>query len=622
MAEFKKVITNKGQELITTAAFDSGELAVKYIVIGDANGESYEPSPEQTALVNQRNKLLITERIVNSPTRYTFLVQIPQDIDYYIIREIGLVDENDNLIEIAQMEQETYIQSDNLVQQLTIGIQIDVGQSSTVIVLADTNIETASKDFVNNSFQNLNQKGQANGYAGLDANAKLPIIHIPTGVELTANKDVANGYCGLNNNSQIPSVNIPNITNCIIETPQNLFWEDIENGVRLKAGSKITIPNGFEEDGTTLKFDEIVTTEDLDYTYTYTYTGKGLICLNITNGYLTTFGVSSSMSGSTQPTTASLWYNTTGNIVTATDSSGQLSDYVYSLPLGVYDRSTQKLIQSFNHMGFIGSTVFVDKGVKGLIPNGRNADGSLKNIEYTTPTVLTRTWTTQNNNYDIYIYEDNTFTYSQPVDRLSVNNFGELPVLTSGGKNAYVKDENTYYVSYSSNNYKWTPIPYGNYVVVGNINIESGKITKLTPVNTFRALDFNDQHLPQVDGQWVMSRKEIIVNGIPPTIEDVSFDLSTYLPNDGNKYEVLFSGAGTTGKVSGNLQTIILHTDLQPYNVYLYIAQTRTTSTIYGAGSVILPVGTGRTVSVNYSTSNTGTYSLYALGYRRIGTNS
>ncbi len=189
MAEFKKVITNKGQELITAAAFDSGELAVKYIVIGDANGESYEPSPEQTALVNQRNKLLITERIVNSPTRYTFLVQIPQDIDYYIIREIGLVDENDNLIEIAQMEQETYIQSDNLVQQLTIGIQIDVGQSSTVIVLADTNIETASKDFVNNNFQNLNQKGQANGYCGLDELCKIPQANIP---DLFTNKDLSN----------------------------------------------------------------------------------------------------------------------------------------------------------------------------------------------------------------------------------------------------------------------------------------------------------------------------------------------------------------------------------------------------------------------------------------------
>ena len=175
MAEFKKVITNKGQELITASALDSGELAVKYIVIGDANGESYEPTAEQTVLVNQRNKLLITERIVNSPISYTFFVQIPQNIDYYIIREIGLLDENDNLIEIAQMKQETYIQSDNLVQQLTIGIQIDVGQSNTVIVLADTNIETASKNFVNDNFQKLSEKNQANGYAGLDENGKLPL---------------------------------------------------------------------------------------------------------------------------------------------------------------------------------------------------------------------------------------------------------------------------------------------------------------------------------------------------------------------------------------------------------------------------------------------------------------
>ena len=175
MTEFKKIITNTGQELITSAALASGELVVKSIVIGDANGESYEPNAEQTTLVNQRNKLLITERIVNSTTSYTFLTQIPNDIDYYVIREIGLLDQNDNLIEIAQMEQETYIQSDNLIQQLTIGIQIDVGQSSVVIVLADTNIETASKDFVNNNFQKLSEKNQANGYAGLDKNGKLPL---------------------------------------------------------------------------------------------------------------------------------------------------------------------------------------------------------------------------------------------------------------------------------------------------------------------------------------------------------------------------------------------------------------------------------------------------------------
>ena len=34
------------------------------------------------------------------------------------------------------------------------------------------------------------------------------------------------------------------VTNCILETPNNLIWEEITNGVRLKAGSIITIPDG------------------------------------------------------------------------------------------------------------------------------------------------------------------------------------------------------------------------------------------------------------------------------------------------------------------------------------------------------------------------------------------
>ncbi len=189
MSEYTKIITNKGLELITSAAFNSGELVVKSIVIGDANGQNYVPTATQTSLINKRQELQISEMIVNSDTSYTFLAQIPQDIDYFIIREIGLIDVNDNLIEIAQIEQETYIQSDNLVQQLTIGIQIDVGQSSTVIVLADTNIETASKKYVQSNFQLLNEKNQANGYCPLDENAKVPLVNIPSSL---SNVDLSN----------------------------------------------------------------------------------------------------------------------------------------------------------------------------------------------------------------------------------------------------------------------------------------------------------------------------------------------------------------------------------------------------------------------------------------------
>ena len=87
-------------------------------------------------------------------------------------------------------------------------------QATTAATNASTSATTASQkvtEITNLITDFNNQKGQANGIAPLDANAKLPIIHIPTGVELTANKNVANGYCGLDGLGKIPQANIPDL---------------------------------------------------------------------------------------------------------------------------------------------------------------------------------------------------------------------------------------------------------------------------------------------------------------------------------------------------------------------------------------------------------------------------
>ena len=87
-------------------------------------------------------------------------------------------------------------------------------QATTAATNANTYATTASQkvtEITNLITDFNNQKGQINGIAPLDANAKLPIIHIPTGVELTANKDVANGYCGLDDAALIPLTHIPEI---------------------------------------------------------------------------------------------------------------------------------------------------------------------------------------------------------------------------------------------------------------------------------------------------------------------------------------------------------------------------------------------------------------------------
>ena len=124
------------------------------------------------------------------------------------------------------------------------------------------------------------------------------------------------------------------------------------------------------------------------------------------------------------------------------------------------------------------------------------------------------------------------------------------------------------------------------------------------------------------DGQWVNSRTTIASEVALPTSAVTTYSLANYLPNDNYSYEVLFTAQITSGDTSGNTASLALQTDILPDNTYVVRVRTRTSSTVGGFGCCILPIGSGRSVIVDYYQANTGTYQLYANGYRRIGTNS
>lgn len=177
MTSYKKLFTNYGQEKITDAVCDEGEVKISKIVIGDGNGALYEPSKTQTELVNQLDVLDITDFEKNGNV-CRFFAEIPSDTDYYIIREIGLTDDEDNLIWVSQFEMETVSNIDNVVTENIIGIQLEFEQGVTVS-LVDTSVLTASKDYVDATFQKLSEKGEESGYCPLDENAKIPEFHLP-----------------------------------------------------------------------------------------------------------------------------------------------------------------------------------------------------------------------------------------------------------------------------------------------------------------------------------------------------------------------------------------------------------------------------------------------------------
>lgn len=126
------------------------------------------------------------------------------------------------------------------------------------------------------------------------------------------------------------------------------------------------------------------------------------------------------------------------------------------------------------------------------------------------------------------------------------------------------------------------------------------------------------------DGQWINSELSIASGVTCPTTTDIAYSLASYLPNDGYDYEVLFRGVAQVTSVSGNNASLTVYSDIITNPVHIaYIKAANASNSNYSAyGNIILPIGSGKSISVLARSSAVGTFSLYAVGYRRIGKNS
>ena len=241
--------------------------------------------------------------------------------------------------------------------------------------------------------------------------------------------DVSGGYSVYTKNeSDARYLNNNQITNCITEIPQDIKLELNNGTLTLKAGSKVYVPNGigvFEEK--TLPSDLVKVTSGSDTDTPLLYVRSDLSSLELHGIHKVVSGDSDSQSG----TTYHVWYDTANNIIKKYGSSSSTIAYTGSLPIALAIRNNgvvTSIDQVFNGFGYIGSTVFALPGVKGLIPNGRNADGSLNNIEIEQTEVWIRTVTNSLSQHDLALATSgigiNTYTYNEMNNSL-YNSTGE-----------------------------------------------------------------------------------------------------------------------------------------------------------------------------------------------------
>lgn len=262
-----------------------------------------------------------------------------------------------------------------------------------------------------------------------------------------------------------------------------------------------------------------------------------------------------------------------------------MQEYLFCFPIM---ETKNSINQVFNGIGYIGSTIWVDKGIKGLIPNYKNADGTRKSVFYETTKLV--------------VSAEQSYTFNKIywiIGNQEITPFDATMYQYNDGENINI---DLYQNAQSLS------------IIIAECSLSSGKISNFKLRQPLKVANADS-----VDGVWVKNKVKIL-SDVSPSATALTVDISAYLPNDGNNYWVLLEGRSTTGSTAGNYVYIFVASSLTD-GIGLSWARTRTTSAMESVGSAMIPVGADRkiTISGDTSTNFKGTQRLIMHGYRKMG---
>lgn len=311
-------------------------------------------------------------------------------------------------------------------------------------------------------------------------------IGIPRGETGDISNKANIGLDNLNNEGMNIANWSTNVTNCITEIPQDIKLELNDGVLTLKAGSKV-----YEPDSTEINIER-------DYSITATY-ADGILFYDIENNALGWRQKSECYSQDVAPTATQymLWHDTANNSIKVTADTGATWTEC-ALPVGTFTANATQITsidQIFNGFGYIGSTYWVNKGVKALLRNGKNEDGTYKNIEFTVPKLQVHTTTsTSAIGYKLIIHPDlGGGCMSGWLDSRVFEQTEEPTVWSYGGTLWINPETNISKYHPDDDNANWVELPSA-VVGIGN-RLEGGKVSFPYIKQPFRAVDYSEFNL-------------------------------------------------------------------------------------------------------------------------------
>lgn len=184
--EFYSLVTDYGAEKQLKCLQEGTPFDVYQIALGDGNGRYYEPTTEQTKLVKEVWRGLI-DKCEWADDRFYCVTTVPADVGGFTVREAGVFDDEGHLIVISKFP-ETYKQTPDsgTVKQLTIRIELLLSNKELAELVINPNMQMVTKEELDKitedidaTYQKIEEKGKANGYAPIGENGLIPLEFIP-----------------------------------------------------------------------------------------------------------------------------------------------------------------------------------------------------------------------------------------------------------------------------------------------------------------------------------------------------------------------------------------------------------------------------------------------------------
>lgn len=150
------ILTNIGLAKFANAQVTETNVTFTQIAVGDSNGAYYNPTASMTALVHEVwrgniNAIYIDE---NNPNWIVCEGIIPTDVGGFMVREMGLFDDENNLLAVGKVP-ETYkpLLANGSAKDLYLKAILEVSNASAVTLKIDPAVTVASRKYVDDKIQ-------------------------------------------------------------------------------------------------------------------------------------------------------------------------------------------------------------------------------------------------------------------------------------------------------------------------------------------------------------------------------------------------------------------------------------------------------------------------------------